>query len=101
VWGAALDYRVNLAELFGFQGQAFGFAGEVYTGQALGNYNGGVLQTLDAVTWKPIRTTGGWIEAFVYWMPTLHSHDTEPSQQDRTQTVPRETRSDRSATVRR
>ena len=26
------------------------------------------------MTWKPIRTTGGWIEAFVYWMPNLHSH---------------------------
>jgi hypothetical protein len=74
VWGTAVDYKVNLAELFGFKGQAFGFAGEVYTGQALGNYNGGILQTLDAVTWKPIRTTGGWIEAFVYWLPNLHSH---------------------------
>ena len=74
VWGTAVDFRANLAELFGFNSEAFGFAGEVYTGQALGNYNGGILQTLDAVTWKPIRTKGGWIEGFVYWMPNLHSH---------------------------
>ena len=46
----------------------------MYTGQALGNYNGGILQTLDAVTWKPIRTTGGWVEGFVYLTPNLHSH---------------------------
>ena len=68
VWGAAVDFRVNLA------GGLFGFKGEVYTGQALGNYNGGILQTLDAVTWKPIRTTGGWVEGFVYLTPNLHSH---------------------------
>ena len=46
----------------------------MYTGQALGNYNGGILQTLDAVTWKPIRTKGGWVEGFVYLTPNLHSH---------------------------
>ena len=46
----------------------------MYTGQALGNYNGGILQSLDAVTWKPIRTTGGWVEGFVYLTPYLHSH---------------------------
>ena len=67
VRGAAVDFRVNLADCFGFKG-------EVYTGQALGNYNGGILQTLDAVTWKPIRTKGGWVEGFVYLTPNLHSH---------------------------
>ena len=67
VWGAAVDYRVNLA---GF----FGFAGEVYTGQGLGNYNGAILQSLDAVTWEAIRSTGGWVEGFVYLTPCLHSH---------------------------
>ena len=67
VWGAAVDFRVNLAGFFGFKG-------EVYTGQGLGNYNGGILQSLDAVTWKPIRSTGGWVEGFVYLTPNLHSH---------------------------
>ena len=68
VQGVAVDFRVNLA------GGLFGFKGEAYTGQALGAYNGGVLQSLDAVTWKPIRTTGGWLEGFVYLWPHLHSH---------------------------
>jgi hypothetical protein len=34
---------------------------------------GGILQTLDAVTFKPIRTAGGWVEGFVYLRPNLHS----------------------------
>ena len=67
VWGAAVDFRVNLAGCFGFKG-------EVYTGQGLGNYNGAILQSLDAVTWEAIRSTGGWVEGFVYLTPCLHSH---------------------------
>ena len=35
---------------------------------------GGVLQSLDAVTWEAIRSTGGWVEGFVYLTPNLHSH---------------------------
>jgi hypothetical protein len=46
----------------------------VYSGQALGNYNGAILQSLDAVTWKAIRSTGGFVEGFVYLTPRVHSH---------------------------
>ena len=53
--GVNLDFRVNLAERFGFKG-------EVYTGQGLGQMGAGILQSLDAVTWKAIRSTGGWAE---------------------------------------
>ena len=67
VWGAAVDFRVNLAGFFGFKGEG-------YTGQALGNYNGGLLQSLDAVTWEAISSTGGWVEGFVYLKPNLHIH---------------------------
>jgi hypothetical protein len=70
---AALDYQLNLARLFGSKGD-FGLKGELYTGQGLGNYGGGILQSLDAVTWKAIRSTGGWVEGFVYLKPNLHSH---------------------------
>ena len=31
---------------------------------------GGILQSLDAVTWKAIRSTGGWVEGYVYLTPT-------------------------------
>ena len=67
VWGAAVDFRVNLAGRYGFKGEA-------YTGQGLGQMAGAILQSLDAVTWKPIRSTGGWVEGFVYLTPSLHSH---------------------------
>ena len=67
VWGAAVDFRVNLAGFFGFKGEG-------YTGQALGNYNGAILQSLDAVTWEAISATGGFVEGFVYLKPSLHMH---------------------------
>jgi hypothetical protein len=67
VWGLNVDYRISLS-------RAFGFKGEAYTGQALGNYSGDILQSLDAITWKAIRGKGGWIEVFAYWKPNLHSH---------------------------
>ncbi len=67
VWGAAVDFQVNLAERYGFKG-------EMYTGQGIGNYNGAILQSLDSVTWKPIRSTGGFFEGFVYLTRYLHSH---------------------------
>jgi len=73
VWLVAVDYQVNLARFFGFE-RDFGLKGELYAGQGLGNYSGGILQSLDAVTWKAIRTKGGWIEGFVYLTPTVHSH---------------------------
>jgi hypothetical protein len=67
VWGASFDFRVNLASRYGFKG-------EMYTGQGLGQMGAGILQTLDAVTWKAIRSTGGWVEGYVYLTPNLHSH---------------------------
>jgi hypothetical protein len=67
VWGAAADFRWKLTKCFGVMG-------EVFTGQALGTYNGGILQTTNSVTFDGIRTTGGWLETFVYWTPCLHSH---------------------------
>jgi hypothetical protein len=67
VWGVAVDTQGNLNGLVGFKGEA-------YTGQGLGQMTGGILQSLDAVTWKAIRSTGGWVEGFVYLKPNLHSH---------------------------
>ena len=66
-WGVNLDFRANLASRFGFKG-------EVYTGKGLGQMVGGVLQSLDAVTWKAIGSTGGWVEGYVYLTPMVHNH---------------------------
>ena len=67
VWGLAADYRWQFTE-------AWGIAGEIYTGEALGTYNGAILQNFNNLTGKGIRSTGGWIETFAFWRADLHSH---------------------------
>ena len=67
VWGLGTDVRWNITD-------AVGLAGEFYTGQTLGTYNGGVLQNVNVDTLQGIRSTGGWGEVFAYWTPCLHSH---------------------------
>jgi hypothetical protein len=67
VWGLGLDFRWRIND-------TFGFAGEVFTGETLGTYNGGILQNVNTDTLEGIRASGGWIETFVYWSPCLHSH---------------------------
>jgi hypothetical protein len=67
VWGGCIDLRWSITE-------RFGVAGEVFTGEGLGTYNAGILQNINADTLQGIRTSGGWLEAFYYWTPCLHSH---------------------------
>jgi hypothetical protein len=74
VWGIGADFRWKFLPFLGV-------AGELYSGQTLGSYSGGVLQSinLDSLTpanstLRAIRSTGGWLETFVYWTPCLHSH---------------------------
>jgi hypothetical protein len=67
VWGVNVDFRVNFADRYGFKG-------EVYTGRGLGQMAGNILQSLDAVTWKAMRSTGGWFEGYAYVTPNLHNH---------------------------
>jgi hypothetical protein len=74
VWGIGADFRWKLSP-------HFGVAGEFYTGQGLGTYGGAILQNINVDTATPanstlqaIRSTGGWLETFVYWTPCLHSH---------------------------
>jgi hypothetical protein len=74
VWGVGADFRWKFLPYVGV-------AGELYSGQTLGTYGGGVLQDINVNTATPvdstlkgIRSTGGWLEAFVYWTPCLHSH---------------------------
>lgn len=67
VWGLAVDARWKMTN-------SFGVAGEVYTGETLGTYNGAILQEINTDTLEGVRTTGGWLEAFYYWTPCLHTH---------------------------
>ena len=67
VWGLATDVRWRMNDRFGVMG-------EVYTGQTLGTYNGGILQNINTDTLDGIRSTGGRLEVFYYWTPCFHSH---------------------------
>lgn len=67
VWGGSIDLRWSITD-------RCGVAGEVFTGEGLGTYNAGILQSINGDTLEGIRTTGGWLETFVFWNPCLHSH---------------------------
>jgi hypothetical protein len=68
VAGFGSDFRWAVTPSFGFQG-------EVFVGQTLGVYTAGILQNVNLVTFQPIRTSGGWIEAYYYLCPEkLHTH---------------------------
>jgi hypothetical protein len=51
-----------------------GFAGELFLGQGLGEYNGGILQSFNATTFRPIRSRGGWGETYFYLSDEVHVH---------------------------
>jgi hypothetical protein len=68
VAGFGSDFRWAVTPSFGFQG-------EMFVGQTLGTYTGGILQNVNVVTFQPIRTSGGWVEAYYYLCPEkLHTH---------------------------
>jgi hypothetical protein len=67
VWGAAFDYRWRINELWGIQG-------ELFTGQGLGTYGGGIFQTDNSTTFNAIGASGGWLEVYCYLTPCLHTH---------------------------
>ena len=67
VWGVGLDWRWKMTDRFGMQG-------ELVHGQGLGTYNAGILQTINAERFTAVQTSGGWLEAWYYWTPCLHSH---------------------------
>jgi hypothetical protein len=66
VWAVGADARVALTDRLGVKG-------EVYHGQTVGTYLGGIVQNFDADR-EGIRSTGGWGEVYYYWTPCLHSH---------------------------
>ncbi|MFN7770867.1 MAG: hypothetical protein ACK5UC_27020 [Planctomycetaceae bacterium] len=59
VWGLSLDAKWNVTE-------RFGFIGEGYLGQGLGNYAANIFQTFNSKTYSAVRGSGGFLEAFYY-----------------------------------
>jgi hypothetical protein len=68
VWGLGTDCRWAVTPRFGVQG-------EMFVGQALGTYMGGILQNINVNTFAGVHTAGGWIEVYYYICPEkLHTH---------------------------
>jgi hypothetical protein len=55
--------------------ERFGVQGELFVGQTLGTYMGGILQNVNASTFASVHAAGGWIELFYDICPQkLHTH---------------------------
>jgi hypothetical protein len=52
----------------------FGVRGECYHGQALGEYNGGILQSFNSIALTEVTSSGGFGEVFCYLTDALHVH---------------------------
>lgn len=72
-WSANGDFRMPLTRRFGVQG-------EVFVGENLGTYYGGILQSIDIGTpanpgsREGIRSVGGWVDFWYDLTPRLHTH---------------------------
>jgi hypothetical protein len=66
-WSLNADFKVPLNECWGFQG-------EVYTGENLGSFLGGIGQGYNFTLRRSIYDQGGWLEVYHYWTKKMHSH---------------------------
>ncbi|MEN6458185.1 MAG: hypothetical protein ABFC63_04590 [Thermoguttaceae bacterium] len=66
-WSGNADIRVPLTDRLGVQG-------ELYVGENLDSFFGGIGQGLDYTSYNTIRDAGGWFEVWYLWTPKLHSH---------------------------
>lgn len=66
-WSFNVDLHLPITERLGVQG-------EFFTGVNLGAFLGGIGQGVCPCLRVPIRSTGGWLEIWYDWTPTLHSH---------------------------
>jgi hypothetical protein len=64
--GGTVDTGIRLGERAALQG-------ELYAGQALGNYLGTILQTSNPVTHRGLKSWGGWGEIGFHWTQDLRS----------------------------
>jgi hypothetical protein len=66
-WSANLDVYCPLGERWGLQG-------ELFWGDVLGTFLGGINQGIDPVTRRKIRSRGGWAEVWFQASDTWHFH---------------------------
>jgi len=66
-WSGNIDLRVPITKRLGFQG-------EIYTGENLATFLGGIVQGVDIGTERAIRDNGGWMEIWYKLSPRLHTH---------------------------
>jgi hypothetical protein len=80
-WSLDTDLRIPITQSFGVQG-------ELFMGENLGPFYGGVGQSVDIVpsldpktgvllnyaSGNDIRSRGGWVDVWYDWTPRLHSH---------------------------
>ncbi len=66
-WGLGVDGEWQPNEWYGARG-------EFYTGQALGEYNGGITQSFNSDTLAEVQSVGGFGEVFCYLTDEVHVH---------------------------
>ena len=66
-WSFNVDLHMPITERFGIQG-------EYFTGANLSPFLGGIGQGVCSCSRTPIRSTGGWIEAWYDLSPRMHTH---------------------------
>jgi len=67
-WSLNTDIRVPITSRFGVQG-------ELWTGENLATYFGGIGQGINlAAPYNTIRSRGGWVDAWYDWTERWHSH---------------------------
>lgn len=78
--GSVVNLRVNKPRVMGIAGEygfrlskRLGIQGEVYTGQALGNYLGAIQQTTKGPLDAAVRSTGFWAEGACFWKRNLQT----------------------------
>jgi hypothetical protein len=68
------DVRGVGADLQWAMTDRFGMVAEIFTGQALGEYNAGILQNFNSEDFRPVGTSGGYGEFYCYLSPEFHVH---------------------------
>jgi hypothetical protein len=66
-FGLGADFRWRVNDRWGLQGEAF-------VGEGLGYLNGASFQSTNSVTFRSVRSRGGWGEIYYYLTPCLHTH---------------------------